>query len=869
MARKILLADDSVTAQNMGRKILTDAGYEVVAVNNGSAALKKIIELKPDLIVLDVYMPGYSGLEVCQRIKDNRDTARIPVLLTVGKLEPFKPEEARRARADAFVVKPFEASELLTAITKLEDKIAPQPEPYKQGRFAKAVASLDEAESPSGEKFGDSDSGWKSRIRFPGRKKHVEPEEAPEIPVPSKAARDFRDAPIPAPPPVAAVSSTANFDRPIPVGIPRDITPEEIAAISAAAARLNGATASEVGETPAANQVSDVPALEPSCATAAPPMVESHSWSAAPQPTEIPDPAMSGDIAPITFASSPVFSEERLADETRADERQAEERRAEERQAPAISAKEEAGEEESRQDQTHVEASRDRSADIAISEPATPCVESALPAMDPGTVSREPVLTSHEFASPEARSSEGTVPALEIPQLPAEEQATVAEVASVVPGPPVAQFEQVAEIRAAVLAELPVSTQGELQSTASPGAEPSSQPEAPADLVPPTTESIDPPASPVIAAAPAPQDEEVMAALQNLIPTGGSDNAAASAQKEELPSGLVAAVAEFANAGVPVLRPRWIAEEAVLTPQEAALSLEQEMEKAYAAFAATEAARMLATSAIESLAAEPLPSHNFAIVSPTPEFAPALAKSDAWQGARESEGIPAFVSAAAAGDGSAISISVPATPEPFGLARDSQTPVLSEPAPIESVPALEIHPQVVEDISSRVVGTDFAVAASALPETVSETEPAEASSASVAFEPANINPYPPVEEEPAEPYAASADGSQETIPAGGTDSMAKNSESLGFKMIRQSPAGSKAASGAPVTKENFDAPTVPAAEPAAMAAAASAEAASPAPPMPATAPDPRAIASIVDSVLAELRPKIVEEIAKKLADSKK
>ena len=95
MARKILLADDSVTAQNMGRKILADAGYEVVTVNNGSAALKKIAELKPDLVILDVYMPGYSGLEVCQRLKESSDSSRIPVLLTVGKLEPFKPEEAQ------------------------------------------------------------------------------------------------------------------------------------------------------------------------------------------------------------------------------------------------------------------------------------------------------------------------------------------------------------------------------------------------------------------------------------------------------------------------------------------------------------------------------------------------------------------------------------------------------------------------------------------------------------------------------------------------------------------------------------------------------------------------------------------------------
>ena len=96
MARRILLADDSVTAQNMGRRILTDAGYDVITVNNGSAALKKITENKPDLIVLDVYMPGYGGLEVCQRVKENPETTRIPVLLTVGKLEPFKPEEAKR-----------------------------------------------------------------------------------------------------------------------------------------------------------------------------------------------------------------------------------------------------------------------------------------------------------------------------------------------------------------------------------------------------------------------------------------------------------------------------------------------------------------------------------------------------------------------------------------------------------------------------------------------------------------------------------------------------------------------------------------------------------------------------------------------------
>jgi len=134
LARTVLLADDSVTAQNMGRRILMDAGYEVITVNNGSAALKKIHENKPDLIVLDVYMPGYGGLEVCQRLKESGETMRIPVLLTVGKMEPFKSDEAKRVRADAHIVKPFEASELLAALTRLEDRIVPQSEaPGKRG----------------------------------------------------------------------------------------------------------------------------------------------------------------------------------------------------------------------------------------------------------------------------------------------------------------------------------------------------------------------------------------------------------------------------------------------------------------------------------------------------------------------------------------------------------------------------------------------------------------------------------------------------------------------------------------------------------------------------------------------------------------
>jgi CheY-like chemotaxis protein len=261
LARKILLADDSVTAQNMGRKILADAGYEVITVNNGSAALKKIAELKPDLVILDVYMPGYSGLEVCQRLKESQDSARIPVLLTVGKLEPFKPEEAHRVRAEGFIVKPFEASELLSALSKLEDKVVPRSEPSKPGRFARAIAAAEES-SRITRNDTSGDDGWKSRIAFP-HEKTAEEKVAEEDSTYNPVNRDLRTvverpaekvaeprAAMPHPTPDAALDVAALA----PPGFPQDVTPEEIAAIAAAAAQIQMATAIRDGQSPSTTE---------------------------------------------------------------------------------------------------------------------------------------------------------------------------------------------------------------------------------------------------------------------------------------------------------------------------------------------------------------------------------------------------------------------------------------------------------------------------------------------------------------------------------------------------------------------------------------------------------------------------------------
>ncbi len=119
MPLNILLADDSMTAQNMAKKILSEAGYEVTTVSNGAAALKKIAERTPDLAILDIYMPGYTGLEVCERVKRAATTSNMPVLLSVGKLEPYREQDATAVRADGVIVKPFEATELVTIVTNV------------------------------------------------------------------------------------------------------------------------------------------------------------------------------------------------------------------------------------------------------------------------------------------------------------------------------------------------------------------------------------------------------------------------------------------------------------------------------------------------------------------------------------------------------------------------------------------------------------------------------------------------------------------------------------------------------------------------------------------------------------------------------
>ena len=115
---KILVADDNSNIQKMVMLALKDQGIDVVAVGNGEAAVRKISDLRPDLVLADVFMPVRNGYEVCQYVKTDSSLAHIPVILLVGAFDPLDEQEAQRVGADGVLKKPFVPPEPLISMVK-------------------------------------------------------------------------------------------------------------------------------------------------------------------------------------------------------------------------------------------------------------------------------------------------------------------------------------------------------------------------------------------------------------------------------------------------------------------------------------------------------------------------------------------------------------------------------------------------------------------------------------------------------------------------------------------------------------------------------------------------------------------------------
>jgi CheY-like chemotaxis protein len=118
---RVLLVDDSPHAQRMGERILSDEGYQVVTVSNADAALVRLEDVDPDVVLADTVMPGRTGYDICQYVKLSPRHRHVRVILTAGVLEPFDEAHTRRVEADGTLRKPFEASALLSAVRPLAD----------------------------------------------------------------------------------------------------------------------------------------------------------------------------------------------------------------------------------------------------------------------------------------------------------------------------------------------------------------------------------------------------------------------------------------------------------------------------------------------------------------------------------------------------------------------------------------------------------------------------------------------------------------------------------------------------------------------------------------------------------------------------
>jgi len=116
MPKTLLLADDSVTIQKVVGITFANEDVELVTVDNGDDALVRARQLKPDLVLADIGMPGLDGYALCREIRKDPNIARTPVLLLTGTFETYDEDKAREVGANGYISKPFEAQALVDQV---------------------------------------------------------------------------------------------------------------------------------------------------------------------------------------------------------------------------------------------------------------------------------------------------------------------------------------------------------------------------------------------------------------------------------------------------------------------------------------------------------------------------------------------------------------------------------------------------------------------------------------------------------------------------------------------------------------------------------------------------------------------------------
>lgn len=117
--QKIMVVEDEECMLKLQTMLLTTRGYRVCSMNNGKDALECLAREVPDLVLLDVMLPGIDGFEVCRQIKSNQLTSHIPVILLTAKKGSEDLIRGEEVKADCYITKPFKTAMVFETIQGL------------------------------------------------------------------------------------------------------------------------------------------------------------------------------------------------------------------------------------------------------------------------------------------------------------------------------------------------------------------------------------------------------------------------------------------------------------------------------------------------------------------------------------------------------------------------------------------------------------------------------------------------------------------------------------------------------------------------------------------------------------------------------
>lgn len=118
MGKKILIVEDDPTSLKFLELILGKEGYQVITASNGLEGLRKARQELPDLLVLDVMLPGFDGFEICHRLRSEPDMTKLPIVMLSAKWQESDRDAASRVGANAFLSKPVDRIVLLNKVAE-------------------------------------------------------------------------------------------------------------------------------------------------------------------------------------------------------------------------------------------------------------------------------------------------------------------------------------------------------------------------------------------------------------------------------------------------------------------------------------------------------------------------------------------------------------------------------------------------------------------------------------------------------------------------------------------------------------------------------------------------------------------------------